>query len=264
MGKSLARGLLKMNWRVDQIVMADRFEDTAIEAQGLLGVTVLLDAAAAIEGRETIVVAVKPDDVSSLLEEIAGVVTADQIVVSLVAGVPISALELLLPDIPVVRTMPNTPASIGEAITAYCGGDHADEQALEKASAVLSAVGDTIQVDEDDLDAVTAVSGSGPAYVFLLAETLMEAAIREGLSEETSERLVTQTLVGSGLLLRTVGKTATELRSDVTSPGGTTAAALNALERGGFDRLIMDAVRAARIRSNQLGEVAPRSAQDGG
>lgn len=256
MGKNLARGLLAGGWAADQIVMAERFEETAVEAERLTGITTLRDPSVAAPDREVIVVAVKPNDVTTVLAEIAGVVTPDQVVVSLAAGVPLRLLERPLEGIPVVRTMPNTPAAVGQAMTAYCGGTHADDAALDKASAVLEAVGEVIRVEEPLLDAVTAVSGSGPAYVFLLAEALAAAGVREGLSEEAAARLAAQTLRGSGLLLHESDRSASELRQDVTSPGGTTAAALEVFDAGGFRRLVEDAVHAAAVRSRELGQAA--------
>lgn len=264
MGQILAEGLLRAGWETGEIVMAARRPERAEEAERLTGISTVLDPAVAARGREVIVVAVKPKDVSHLLTQVQDEIEADQILVSLAAGVPISVFEKSLPGVAVVRTMPNTPAAVDEAMTAYCGGSHADEAALEKASTVLSAVGETIRLSEDLLDSVTAVSGTGPAYIFLLAEALTEAAIREGLPHHAAERLVDQTLRGSGLLLRQSDKSAFRLRGEVTSPGGTTAAAMHVLEDGGFRALVEDAVRAAAQRSRELGEAAARIAEEDG
>jgi pyrroline-5-carboxylate reductase len=143
--------------------------------------------------------------------------------------------------------------AMDEGMTAYCGGTNADQDALDDAASVLGAVGETIQLSEDLLDAVTAVSGTGPAYVFLLAEAMTEAAIREGLPHHAAERLVHQTMRGSGMLLAGSEKSAFRLRGEVTSPGGTTAAAMHVLEDSGFRALIQDAARAAARRSRELG-----------
>jgi len=256
MGQIFAEGLLRAAWKADDIVMAARRQERATEVERLTGITTLLDPAAAAIGRDVVIVAVKPKDVRYLLGQIRESVTSNQIVISLAAGVPIAAFERVLPGVAVVRTMPNTPAAVDEGITAYCGGTQADEAALETAATVLSAVGETIRLSEDLLDAVTAVSGTGPAYIFLLAEALTEAAIREGLPHHAAERLVDQTLRGSGLLLRQSEKSAFRLRGEVTSPGGTTAAAMHVLEDGGFRALVEDAVRAAARRSRELGEAA--------
>jgi len=264
MGQILAEGLLRAGWEPGDIVLAEQWEERAVEVERLTGLTTLRDPGAATEGRDVVVVVVKPKDVPQLLGEIKDAVTPDQLLISLAAGVPIVVFENALPGIPVVRTMPNTPAAVGEAMTAYCGGTHADEAALATASTVLSAVGESIRLSEDLLDAVTAVSGTGPAYIFLLAEALTEAAIREGLPHHAAERLVDQTLRGAGLLLRQSDKSAFRLRGEVTSPGGTTAAAMHVLEEGGFRALVEDAVRSAAARSRELGAAAEAAmAEDG-
>jgi pyrroline-5-carboxylate reductase len=182
------------------------------------------------------------------------------VVVSLAAGVPTTLFEQALGDVPVIRAMPNTPALIDEAISVLCPGAHAEEEALVKAEAVLGAVGSTIRLEEDLLDAVTAVSGTGPAYVFLLSEAMIEAAIREGIPRHAAERLVRETVKGAGAMLTAVDAPPEQLRAQVTSPGGTTAAAMHVLEGQGFRALMEDAVRAATGRSREMGE---RAAGDG-
>ncbi len=260
MGTILAEGLVRAGWDPADLVLAVRRKERAVETERLTGITTLLDAAAAAAGRDVVVVAVKPKDVGSLLRQVADTITSHQLVISLAAGVPISVFEAALPGVPIVRSMPNTPAAVDEAMTAYCGGAHTDEASLELAAEVLAAVGDTINLSEDLLDAVTAVSGTGPAYIFLLAESLTEAAIREGLPHHAAERLVDQTLRGAGVLLQGSEKSAFRLRAEVTSPGGTTAAAMHVLENGGFRALVEDAVRAASQRSNELGAAAAEAA----
>lgn len=256
MGEILAEGLLRAGWETENLTLVARREERAREAERRTAIATLLDPAAACEGRDVVVIAVKPKDVDYLLEQIGETVQADQVVVSLAAGVPIEVYERVLQDIAVVRAMPNTPAAVDEGMTAYCGGRHADSDALALADMVLSAVGETIELSEDLLDAVTAVSGTGPAYVFLLAEALTEAAIREGLPHHAAEKLVIQTLRGAGALLSVSDKSAFRLRAEVTSPGGTTAAALHMLEDGGFRALMERAVQSAAQRSRELGESA--------
>jgi pyrroline-5-carboxylate reductase len=258
MGEVLAGGLLRAGWAPADIVLAARREERRAEIRRSTGLACTLDAAEAAAGRRVVVVAVKPGDVARLLESLTGVVTTDQVVVSLAAGVPTAVYEEALGPVAVVRAMPNTPAQIDEAITALCAGRHADGEAVAAAHAVLGAVGETIDLDEHVLDAVTAVSGTGPAYVFLLAESLTEAAIREGIPRHAAERLVEQTIKGAGALLRSVPATPEQLRAQVTSPGGTTAAAMHVLEGSGFRALVEDAVRAAAQRSRELGERAGR------
>jgi pyrroline-5-carboxylate reductase len=253
MGEIFALGLLRAGWDPEDLALAVRRPERARETEFRTGVPTSLDAAEAVGGKRVIVIAVKPKDVPLLLEQIRDTVTADQVVVSLAAGVTIASFEHELPGIPIIRSMPNTPAAVDEGMTAYCGGSHADAAALADAAAVLGAVGDTIQLSEDLLDAVTAVSGTGPAYVFLLAEAMTEAAIREGLPHHAAERLVHQTLRGAGMLLSGSEKSAFRLRGEVTSPGGTTAAAMHVLEEGGFRALMEDAIQAATRRSRELG-----------
>ena len=175
---------------------------------------------------------------------------------TLAAGVPLAVFEKALPGVPVIRAMPNTPSAVDLGMTAFTVGSEAKEPDIARASKVLGAVGETIQLSEDLLDAVTAVSGTGPAYVFLLAESMIEAAIREGLPHHAAEKLVHQTLWGAGALLAASEKSAFRLRAEVTSPGGTTAAAMHVLEDGGFRALMQDAVQSAARQSRSLGEKA--------
>jgi len=253
MGEVLAGGLLRAGWESADIVLAARREERRQEVEERTGVAALLDAAAAARERDVVVVAVKPLDVPGLLSSVAGIVTADQVILSLVAGVETRTFEDALGEVPVVRAMPNTPAQIDQAISAYCAGRYAGQEALDAARDVLSSVGDTILLDEYLLDAVTAVSGTGPAYVFLLAEALIEAAIREGIPRHAAERLVEQTVKGAGALLKDLDAGPEHLRAQVTSPGGTTAAAVHVLEERGFRALVEDAVRSAAERSRELG-----------
>jgi pyrroline-5-carboxylate reductase len=256
MGEILAEGLVRAGWEAENITLLVRREDRAREVERLTAIQATLDPAAAVAGRDVLVVAVKPKDVDHLLDQIGGLVQPGQVIVSLAAGVPLTVFETALEGVAVVRAMPNTPAAVDEGMTAYCGGVNADGDALALADMVLSAVGETIQLSEDLLDAVTAVSGTGPAYVFLLAEALTEAAIREGLPHHAAEKLVIQTLRGAGALLSVSDKSAFRLRAEVTSPGGTTAAAVHELEDGGFRALMERAVRSAAQRSRELGELA--------
>jgi pyrroline-5-carboxylate reductase len=259
MGEVLAGGLLAAGWDPTELVMAARREERRREVERATGVACLLDAATAAAGRDVVVVAVKPGDVPALLAGCAGVITSDQVVLSLAAGVPTQLFEAALGAVPVVRAMPNTPAQIARAITAIAPGAHAGPEALARAHVVLGAVGRTIDLDESLLDAVTAVSGTGPAYVFILAEALVEAAIREGLPWHAAELLVSQTIQGAGMLLAGSDLSPARLRAQVTSPGGTTAAAIHVLEERGFRALVEDAVRAAAQRSRELGERAGRA-----
>lgn len=258
MGEIFAHGLLRAGWEPDSLTLAVRRPERLADVEHSTGAIATLSLAVAAAS-DVVVVAVKPKDVAAVLDEIRSVVEPHQVLVSIAAGVPIAVFTGALPGIPVVRAMPNTPSAVDLGMTAYTVSDSVDDELAAKAEAVLAAVGETLRVPEDQLDAVTAVSGTGPAYVFLLAEALIEAAIREGLSHHAAERIVYQTLRGAGELLVTSDKSAFRLRGEVTSPGGTTAAAMHVLEHGGFRSLMENAVRAASDRSRELGEKALES-----
>lgn len=256
LGEILAGGLLRAGWMPPDLSLAARREERAAELTERLGVVCELDPLSAAAGKRVVVVAVKPKDVPTLLGQIGDGLAADQLVVSLAAGVPIAVFERALGEIPVVRAMPNTPALVDEAITAYAPGRYVSEDALKEVASVLEAVGKTVMLEEQLMDAVTAVSGTGPAYVYLLAEALTDAAIREGLPRRAAQLLVDQTLKGTGALLAETELSPIKLRAQVTSPGGTTAAAVHVLEESGFRAAIEDAVRAATQRSREMGEAA--------
>lgn len=255
-GELLAGGLIRGGWSAAELVLAARRPERQQEVEERTGVPVLLDAAAAAEGHRVVVVAVKPPDVRALIEQIGPVILPGQVILSVAAGVPMRVYEDALQQIAVVRAMPNTPALFTEAISAYSVGRFAGPDAVAAAVGVLASVGQTLPLEEHLLDAVTAVSGTGPAYLFLLAEALIEAAIREGIPRHAAERLVKQTVRGSGVLLAGLEASPEQLRAQVTSPGGTTAAAVHVLEERGFRALVEDAVRAAAERSRELGQRA--------
>jgi pyrroline-5-carboxylate reductase len=256
MGEALAAGLLSAGWEPARICLCVRRKDRAEHLSGLTGCPVTLDPVEAISGRRLLVVAVKPRDVVGLLEQIKGHLAPDHTILSLAAGVKTSTYERILGPVAVVRAMPNTPALVRQGVTGIAAGSNAAQRHLELARETLGAVGSVRVMDELLLDAVTAVSGTGPAYVFLLAEALTEAAMREGLPRDIAESFVNQTIRGAGHLLTDIDKTPAELRYAVTSPGGTTAAAVHVLEERGFRALVEDAVRAAALRSGELGQAA--------
>ena len=200
---------------------------------------------------------VKPYDVPDVLEGISDALEPGALVISLAAGVEIAVLEAHLPAAtPVVRVMPNTPASVGEGMSALAAGTHAVQTHLERASELLGAVGRVVVVPEKHLDAVTAVSGSGPAYVMYVAEAMIDAGVLLGLPRDIATTLVTQTLYGSAKLLRDSGTHPTVLRENVTSPGGTTAAALRTLDDFRVKAAFLAALEAARDRSQELAAAA--------
>ena len=253
MGTALAKGLLENGWSPEDLILAEVVAERAAWVEAELGCQCVSDPAEAVAGREGVVVAVKPQDIATLLEQLEGRVAEDQVVITLAAGVRIETLEDGLGEIPVVRVMPNTPALLGKGIAGMAGGAHAGSGHMALAQRVMEAVGEVVELEEADLDAVTAVSGSGPAYVFALAEAMTEAAVKLGLSAEAAARLVNYTVLGAGEMLVQTGQSAAHLRRQVASPGGTTDAALEVMGQGGFSELMVRAVEAACARSVELG-----------
>jgi pyrroline-5-carboxylate reductase len=253
-GESLLRGLLSGGWREpSEIVATVRDEERARELEQQLGVKVTLSNPEAVAGAKLVVIAVKPQDFDGLLGEIGGVLTPEQTVLSVAAAIPTSAIERQIADgVPVVRAMPNRPATVHEGIAGRCAGSHAGDEHLRLAEEALSHLGRVVEVPERYMDAVTAVSGSGPAYFALLAEAMIEAGILLGLSREVSTQLVVQTMLGTARLLRDEGIHPVELREQVTSPGGTTIRAIRELERAGVRAAFLNAIQAAMERSREL------------
>ncbi len=208
-----------------------------------------------VETCSTLVLAVKPQDIKGVLKELAPVVSQDQLFISIAAGIPISLITHLLgKEIPLVRAMPNTPALIGKGVTALAPGGAATEEHLRLAVAIFDAVGTTVVVDEAEMDAVTAVSGSGPGFVFRIMEGFVEAAVEGGLDRETAIALVTGTFLGASALATESGDALAVLRQRVTSPGGTTAAGLSVMEEMGLDVILRKVIEAACTRSKELGK----------
>ncbi len=252
MGETLLSGLLRGGWRAGDLVISERRTDRAAELHERYGVEVL-DNIAAVKAADTIVIVVKPQDMGALLDEIAPHVSTSSLVVSIAAGITTGFVESRLPDgVPVVRVMPNTPALVDEGMAAISPGSHCDESHLEEAEALLRSTGRVVRVPEKQQDAVTAVSGSGPAYVFYVVESMIEAGVHLGLPRTVATELVVQTLVGSAKLLRETGEHPTVLREQVTSPAGTTAAAVRQLEDHKVRAAFLTALEAARDRSREL------------
>ena len=253
MGEALASGLLGAGWDRDTIAIAEIEGDRRrVLEERLPGVRVVPSPAWAAAEAEMLVVAVKPDDVAGALEACAAALPEHALVLSLAAGVTIASIEASVPGRPVVRAMPNTGALVGRGAAAIAAGTQATETHLEQAERVLGAVGVVVRVPEKLLDAVTGLSGSGPAYVFLLAEAMIEAGVLVGLPRATADALVRQTLLGAATLLAN-GESPETLRAAVTSPGGTTAAGLAELEAHGVRAAVLAAVDAATRRSRELG-----------
>jgi pyrroline-5-carboxylate reductase len=204
-----------------------------------------------------VVLSVKPQILPKVLDEIAPHLKPSALVISIAAGVPVSAIEPRLPEgTRVVRTMPNTPALVGAGATAIAAGQHAKDDDVEATRRIFDAVGMTVVLDESQLDAVTGLSGSGPAYVFLIIEALSDAGVKVGLSRYNAQALAAQTLLGSAKLLIETKEHPGRLKDMVTSPGGTAIAGLHTLEAGGLRTTLINAVEAATHRSRELGAAA--------
>jgi pyrroline-5-carboxylate reductase len=254
MGETLASGLLRAGRSPLDLLLTDRRPERGVELRERYGIDVVSNAEAAAKA-DTLLLVVKPQDMGELLDEIAPHLTSGTLVVSLAAGITTAFLEARLPQgTAVVRVMPNTPALVDEGMAAISRGAHCDEDHLREAEQLLSSVGRVVRVPEKQQDAVTAVSGSGPAYLFFVVESMSEAGVHLGLPRTTASELVVQTVVGSAKLLRETGEHPTVLREQVTSPGGTTAAAVRKLEDHKVRAAFLTALEAARDRSRELSE----------
>lgn len=253
MGEALARGFLHSGFAPSDLRLCGRdFERTQQLAQSL-GATAFDSLSSAVEGAEILIVAVKPHAVESALTPLRDLISPAQTVISVAAGVSTERLEACFSaDIPVVRVMPNTPALVGAGASALCGGKHATPANLALAKSLFEAVGMAVEVGEAMMDAVTGVSGSGPAYVFLFIEALADGAVRAGLPRALATQLAAQTVMGAAQMLLETGKHPGQLKDQVASPGGTTIAGIHALESGGFRGVVMDAVLASANRSKEL------------
>jgi pyrroline-5-carboxylate reductase len=247
MGEALLGGLLSSGWATpDELAVVEPVAARRDELTGrFAGVTVGTEAVAA----DGAVIAVKPADVPAACRDLPV-----KRILSIAAGVSVAAIEGAAGEgVAVVRAMPNTPALVGAGAAAIAGGSSAGDADLDWAESILGAVGEVVRVPEKLLDAVTGLSGSGPAYVFLVAEALIDAGVLAGLPRDVSTTLAVQTLLGSARMLAETGETPEALRAAVTSPGGTTAAGLRELEKAGFRSAVLEAVAAAAARSRELG-----------
>lgn len=254
MGEALLGGLLRSGWAVpEQLWCTVRSDEHALRIAETYGVRCDTETAAAAAAADVVLIAVKPQTIRVLLNDISAKVTPDQTVISVAAGVPTSTLEEVLTDgVPVVRVMSNVPVLVDEAMSAISAGRHAEERHLAVAERILGHVGKVVRLGEEHLDSVTALSGSGPAYFFLLAEAMIDAGILLGLSRDVATELIIQTMVGSAKMLRDTGRHPVELRESVTSPGGTTIAAIRVLEEERVRAAFLNAIEAAKNRSTEL------------
>lgn len=249
MGETLVRGFQRFLDPAPQIVVAEARAERAAELARTLDVRPTVDA---VQGVDVVVLAVKPADVAAVAEEIAPHLTPGTVVLSIAAGIRTADLEGRLPGTHVVRAMPNTPARIDRGMTGISAGASCPPESLRIARDLMAAVGAVVEVEESLQDAVTAVSGSGPAYVFLLAEAMVDAAESVGLEREAAAAMVRQTILGAAMLLSAADDPPEVLRRNVTSPNGTTAAAVGVLEDRGIRDTVTAAITAARDRSREL------------
>ena len=252
MGEALLAGMLRAGRTAADVVVTDRHADRAADLRDRYGV-VTPDVAEAVKGADVIIVAVKPQDMATLLVEIGDLVRPDQLVISVAAGIPAAFLERhFTADVPVVRVMSNTAVFVDEAMSAISAGAHATSDHMKLTESLLTPVGEVIRVPESQLDAVTALSGSGPAYVFYLVAAMTDAGILLGLPREVAHKLIVQTAIGAARMMKETGEHPVKLREAVMSPAGTTIAAIREMENHGVRAAMIAALEAARDRSREL------------
>ena len=235
------------------IIVGEPFEERRESLKNDLGVEATDNNKEAVTGADIVVLAIKPQQLDSVAAELKGVLNSNQTVLSIMAGVKMHSIGLKLGHSKLIRVMPNTPAQIRKGISAWHASDEVDQATLDFVASMLKAIGDELKFsDEKNIDIATALSGSGPGYVFVMIEALADAGVELGLPAHVARHLASQTVFGSAALQRETGKHPAELRNMVTSPGGTTAAGLAALEKGGFRATIADAVRTAYERGEEL------------
>ena len=256
MAEALVKGLLRAGVATpEEILCTDRRHERGPELQKRYGVRFSTSNVEAVKAAGIVVLSVKPQVMDKVLEEIGPALDGTKLVISIAAGVPLAAIERKVGHgVRIVRTMPNTPALVGAGATALSPGEHATPADLEQAKALFDAIGMTVVVDEPLLDAVTGLSGSGPAYIFLIIEALADGGVKAGLARAQAQDLAAQTVFGSAKLLIETGEHPGRLKDQVTSPGGTAIAGLHTLEAGGLRTTLMNAVESATNRSRELGK----------
>jgi len=255
MASALLRGLLgSKTLRPEQIRASDLRAAQLAQLETSYGIQTHADNAELLAWANVIVLAVKPQVIAQVLEQMSSVLKSDTLVISIAAGVPLSAIEARLPGARVLRAMPNTAAIALAGATGIAAGTHASSEDMQFARTLFDAVGRSAVLDESALDAVTGLSGSGPAYVMVMIDALADGGVKVGLSRETALMLAAQTVYGSAKLLLETAEHPSKLKDMVTSPGGTTIAGLHALEAGGLRHTLMDAVEAATRRATELGQ----------
>jgi pyrroline-5-carboxylate reductase len=260
MAEALIKGLISSGTvEPEQVHGSDPRRERCDEMRGRYGIHVTTHNEDVVRHAEIVVLSVKPQILPQVLDEVAPHLKPHALCISVAAGMPIAAIERRLPaGTRVVRTMPNTPALVGAGATAIAAGQHAKDDDVEATQRIFDAVGKTVVLDESQLDAVTGLSGSGPAYVFLIIEALSDAGVKMGLSRYNAQALAAQTVLGSAKLLLETNEHPGRLKDMVTSPGGTAIAGLHTLEAGGLRTTLINAVEAATNRSRELGLMAEK------
>ncbi len=254
MGAAMLRGWLESGALAPgQVLITDRDADRSATVADDLGVEVAADNSSAASGARMLFLAVKPQDAPEALDEISGGISAEQVLVSIAAGLTIGSIRKRIGKEPsVVRVMPNMGAQVGAAVSAYALDAGPGGFEFSDVVRLLEGFGEAVQVPEEQMDLVTAMSGSGPAYFFLMVEALERAGLERGMDQDVARLLARETLWGAANVLKRTGREAAELREAVSSPGGTTLAALAEMERAGFMSMIDGAVAAARRRAGEL------------
>jgi pyrroline-5-carboxylate reductase len=251
-GETLLAGLLRSGWPAERLLATERRADRAAELAERYGIR-MVDNDEAVKTADVLAIAVKPQDAAVLMAELGPLVPASKLLVTLCAGLPISFFAKWLPEnTPVVRVMTNTPAFVDEAMTAISAGPHATDEHVALTEEMFKPLGRTLRLPESQQDAVTALSGSGPAYFFFLVEAMTDAGILLGLPRQVAHDLIVQTAVGSAIMLRDSGEHPVKLREAVTSPAGTTISAIRELENHGVRAALLAALEAARDRAREL------------
>lgn len=249
MGEAIIKGLSKT-----KIIVSDKKKNRLKRIKKKIKINIVSNNTEAVKKADIIVLAVKPQDIEAVLNEIKGVVNTKKIIISIAAGIKTGKIEKSLSDkIPVVRVMPNMPALVGMGISVLCAGKYAKNKHMQIAKKIFVGMGKVLEVKKESLmDAVTATSGSGPAYIYLFIESLIDSSKKLGLNKTVAKELVLQTLRGAIELLDKTRQDPAKLRRQVTSPGGTTETALKVFKNEGFQRMILSAVKAASKRSKEL------------
>lgn len=254
MGEAIISGIINSKlYSPREIIASDINEARLIKVKEELGITIAIDNNEVYQKAEIVVLAIKPQFVKEVLNNLKDKPQGSQLIISIAAGITISFLENNLGQVPIVRVMPNTPALVGAGMAALCKSSMATSHHLELAEKIFKSVGETVIIEEKLIDAVTGLSGSGPAYVYQFIEALADGGVQVGLPRKTAYLLAAQTVVGAGLMVLQTGLHPGELKDMVTSPGGTTIRGINVLEKRGFRGTVMDAVEASYLKSKQMG-----------